>query len=135
MASDVPDQDRVQEQLRRVRADLMGGRGPGATEAEVAVHTRNRTIIAGEYVTGQLERSAQQTAHAREDTAGITDSIEHSSRQLALVVGELATRLSPRRVAERTTGKFRARVRVRPVLIVVVGALALVLVIRLRRGR
>lgn len=110
----------------------MGGRGPGASEAEVAAHTRNRVIVAGENATWRLELAARQTALAREDTAAITGVIQRSRGELAVSLSQLTRRLHPRQLVGRVTAALRARVRWRP-WIVVAGGILLILLVRARR--
>lgn len=82
----------VEERLCASRDRLLGGRGPGASEAEIAAHTRRRLTIAGTSVTRRLELQARQTSRARGDAAGIVDAIELSRQELAVTAGELARR-------------------------------------------
>lgn len=131
MVSNVNAQ-RIQAHLRQVPDELMGGRGPGAGEAEVASHTRNRVIIAGENVTWRLELAARQTTLARDDTAAITDAIQRSRGELVVTISRLTRRLHPRQLAPRISQALRARIRSRR-LIVVAGPIALILLVCARR--
>ena len=63
----------VEERLQLARARLLGGRGPGASRAEVVAHTRDRASIAGIPVVERLELTARQTSRAREDASGQGD--------------------------------------------------------------
>lgn len=93
MPTDLPP-PRVSANLRRARADLLRGRGPGASDAEIAAHTRNRVMIAGETATRRLEMDARQTARARLDAATIADTIQLSRAELAHTVDQVARRVS-----------------------------------------
>jgi hypothetical protein len=66
-----------------MRADVLGGRGPGAPLTEVLQHTRARTEIGGEPVTALRQALADDTARARRDP-----------EQLALVVAADRSRLT-----------------------------------------
>jgi len=131
MSADVPA-GQVQENLRRARDDLLGGRGPGASEEEVAAHTRNRVGIAGVSATRRLELAARDTMRARRDTAGLIDTIQIASTELARTVAQLGARLQPRHLAATTISGGVARIRANPARFALAGA-ALVLVAA--RGR
>lgn len=131
MSADVPA-GRVRENLRHARDDLLGGRGPGASEEEVAAHTRNRVGIAGVTATRRLELAARDTTRARRDTAGLIDTIQIASGELARSVAQLGERLQPRHLAAMTISGVVARVRANPARFALAGA-ALVLVARSRR--
>lgn len=131
MNADVPT-GRVRENLRQARDDLLGGRGPGASEDEVAAHTRNRVGIAGVSATRRLELAARDTTRARRDTAGLNDTIQIASAELARSVAQLGARLQPRHLAAMSIRGVVARVRARPAWFALAGA-ALVLVARGRR--
>lgn len=64
------------EALWRARVDLMGGRGPGADDEEVAAHTRNRVVVAGMSATRRLELAARDTARARGDGSQLTGILQ-----------------------------------------------------------
>lgn len=52
--------------IEQARAQLLGGRGPGATEQEITRHTRARTWLGGQLTAQRRERLAEHTALARE---------------------------------------------------------------------
>lgn len=108
MPSDLPP-PRVSANLRRVRADLLSGRGPGASDAEVAAHTRNRVMIAGETATRRLEMAARQTARARLDAATIADTIQLSRAELAHTVDQVERHMSPRHLLSRLSRMLHPR--------------------------
>ncbi len=121
--------DDVSGQLRQARAVLMGGRGCGAGDAEVAAHTRDRVMIGGQTATRRLEMAARQTGYARRDAAAITRTAQLTQGELAETLEELTRRLHPRRLM--TVGKkaVRRRLGVYPVPFVL-GAVAVLWVIR-----
>lgn len=61
----MPDEDDAQEAVRRARADVLGGRGPGASDHEVLAHTRARTSLGHRPVAQVRADVAHQTALAR----------------------------------------------------------------------
>lgn len=119
--------------LRRAREELLRGRGPGADDAEIAAHTRNRVVIAGVTTTGRLEMAARQTARARQDTDAVTTVIEVSRAELADTVTKLTGRLRPRQVALVAAGSLRTRFIAHPAPFLLGGA-ALVLLLLWRRA-
>lgn len=56
-----------QAAIEKARADLLGGRGPGANEQEITRHTRTRAWLGGQPTAQQRERLAEHTALARGD--------------------------------------------------------------------
>ncbi|MGI8677784.1 MAG: hypothetical protein ACR2LX_03675 [Jatrophihabitans sp.] len=120
--------------LRRARENLLAGRGPGASDAEVAAHTRNRVVIAGESATHRLELAARDTARARRDVSGLTDTIQIASTELADTLTQVTQRLRPEHAASTAVIGAITRVRANPAPFVVVGAI-LVLLARARRRR
>lgn len=121
--------------LRQARESLLDGRGPGASDEEVAAHTRNRVMIGGETATRRLELAARDTVRARGDTEGLTDKIQIASAELAGSLTQLAERLRPRRVASAVANRLRDRFDARPAPFLWAGiAVAVVLVLRSRRS-
>lgn len=118
--------------LRRARQELLRGRGPGAGDAEIAAHTRNRVAIAGVTATRRLEMAARQTARARQDTDAITTVIELSRAELSDTLTQLTGRLRPRHVAFVAADSLRTRFSAHPAPFLLGGA-ALVLLLLLRR--
>jgi len=58
----------AQDELVQVRAHLLGGRGPGASPAEIDSCTSERLLYAGRPVAEQLEALNERTAAARAAT-------------------------------------------------------------------
>lgn len=54
-----------QQRIAALRANVLAGRGPGATPAELAAHQHQRTSYGGVPVTAAREQLALATAHAR----------------------------------------------------------------------
>jgi len=126
--------DQVRANLRRARENLLGGRGPGASDEEVAAHTRNRVLIGGDTATRRLELAARDTVRARRDAAGLTDTIQIASAELVDTLTQITERLRPGHLASAGVAGVVARVRANPAPFVLVGA-ALVLLVRSRRRR
>lgn len=76
----------VQTAIAGTRARLLGGRGPGASTAQIDRHTRARTQLAGEPIARHLEAVARQTAMARGDAAAIALHVAAEGDRLALDV-------------------------------------------------
>lgn len=121
----------VRAQLHRARQLLLAGRGPGASEAEIAAHTRNRVEIAGVTTTRRLELTARRTAVARGDTDAMVSVIQLSRAELADILGQLRSRLHPRHLVGTAARGLTAQLRAHPApLVLGVGA---VVVLRGRR--
>lgn len=129
MTTDGPATD-VSVQLRQIRQELMGGRGPGAGDAEVAAHTRDRVMIGGETATRRLEVAARQTGYARRDPAAITRTAQLTGGELAESMGQLARRLHPQRLLSVGGKSVRRQLGAHPMPLVLVGGVALLVVIR-----
>lgn len=65
MAHPLPSAADTQAEIRRLRRNLLGGRGPGAGPAEVLAHTRLRGEIAGTPVPALLATTERRAAEAR----------------------------------------------------------------------
>ena len=55
----------VSRALTALRADVLGGRGPGADHAEIEHHTRCRRTLAGRSMIEHLQETARRTASFR----------------------------------------------------------------------
>ncbi len=126
--------ERVAVHLRQARENLLAGRGPGASDEEVAAHTRNRVVIAGETATRRLELADRDTVRARRDSGGLTDTIQVAQTELADTLTQITERLRPGLLASAGAAGVVARARANPAPFVVVGAV-LVLFARGRRRR
>ncbi len=132
MSSETPA-ERVAVHLRQARENLLAGRGPGASDEEVAAHTRNRVVIAGESATRRLELAARDTVRARRDTGGLTDTIQIAQTELADTLTQITERLRPGHLASTAVTGVIARVRSNPAPLVLVGAALVLLARGLRR--
>lgn len=119
--------------LRQARKELLRGRGPGAGDAEITAHTRNRFLIAGVPATRRLEMAARQTARARQDVDAITYVVELNRAELADTLTQLTGRLRPRQLAFVVVDRLRARFNAHPAPFLLGGA-ALVLLVWARRA-
>ncbi|HEY5222400.1 MAG TPA: hypothetical protein VIJ18_05025 [Microbacteriaceae bacterium] len=54
-----------QQELAQLRFDLLAGRGPGASEQEIAAHTRDCRWLGGLPTTEELDQVAHQAMLAR----------------------------------------------------------------------
>lgn len=89
------DVEVVRTRLARIREDLLGGRGPGASTDEVLATTRNRVEVAGMTATRRLELTARQTALARGDTDAVTTAAQLRRAEVACGFAAAGGRLSP----------------------------------------
>lgn len=105
------DPSAVQAGLAADRARLLGGRGPGASQAEIDQHTRARPQLAGEPTPRHLEAVARQTAIARGDAAAVALDIAAAREQLALTVGAIRDKVSPRQAITRRMYAARTSLR------------------------
>lgn len=112
---------RVAVNLRHARENLLAGRGPGASEQEVAAHTRNRAVIAGESATRRLALAARDTTRARCDADGLADTIQLASGELAHSLTLIAERLRPGHLTRTVATQVIARVRAHPAPFALVG--------------
>ena len=81
------------EAIDLARARLLRGRGPGATEREVAHHTRDRTAIGGVAVPRLLAETDAHAAELRGDVAALADRVTRQRDQLAADLSVVAGRL------------------------------------------
>lgn len=91
----------AQRAVADARAQLFSGRGRGASEPEIAVHTRDRLTLGDRDTVDERAATHRQTGRARGDAAALSDQIALTRQQLAATVSALATRLDPRQVATR----------------------------------
>lgn len=88
--------DPVATRLTSIRRDVLGGRGPGASDEETLAFTRNRVEVAGMTATRRLELAARQTGRARGDADAITTAIQLREAEVADDVDDSTGRLRPR---------------------------------------
>lgn len=89
--------------VEQARAVLLGGRGRGASEAEVTRHTRARLRLGGRPTTDQRAALAERTARAVGDADAIAAHVAVHADALGEVVGDTVAairhRLDPGRIA------------------------------------
>lgn len=84
-------------QIAELRSRLLGGRGPGASAAEIERHTRGRTHLAGHPTSFQRGRVAEQTALARRDPDALGRHTTTVTARLATTTAELSRRVTGHR--------------------------------------
>ncbi|OFE15058.1 hypothetical protein BA895_07990 [Humibacillus sp. DSM 29435] len=103
-----PRDDSPAKRLAELRATLLGGRGPGASDEEVSDHTRNRPWLGS--VSAPVERALvqRQTEDVRAGEPVVNDSVlrEGRSRSVRAALLGAAVALSIRAVVVR---RVRAR--------------------------
>lgn len=80
------DADAIQARVASVRAELLGGRGAGVSEAEIDRHTRARVVLNGEPTSQHLAAVAEQTAVVSGDTDAIALDVAAARQHLAATV-------------------------------------------------
>ncbi len=114
----------VQAYVRQVRFELLGGRGKGASTAEISRRTRGRSGLGGASTCDQLETLARQTAIARGDAEAIALDIAATRDRLTRTIESVGAKAS------------RARTDLgRPRNVAVGGVLVLTLIVLLRGGK
>lgn len=96
------DSAAVAAQLARVRNDLMSGRGPGASAAEVVACTRNRVEVAGMTATRRLALTARQNAVARRDPEALLTVTQLREAEVRCGVDDSTGQLRQRGAVRRT---------------------------------
>lgn len=84
--------------MELARAGLLGGRGPGASEAEVTRHTRARPRLGGRPVAEQRAALAARTARAGGDADALAAQVAVQADALGVTVAAIRSRLDPSRV-------------------------------------
>jgi len=102
-----PDPAAIQAGIAEDRARLLGGRGLGASQAEIDGRTRARGQLGGEPTPQHLATVARQTAIARGDVAAIALDIAAARDQLATTVQAIRARLSPPKLVGRRARAVR----------------------------
>lgn len=73
--------------VQRMRARLLGGYGPGASEATVTAVTRDRPVVAGQPTVVGLEQQARQAACARGSATTFLRRLLRWTRRILTVAG------------------------------------------------
>lgn len=116
--------DPVTTRLTDIREDLLGGRGPGASEDEILAATRNRVEVAGMTATRRLELAARQTGRARGDADAVDDAMQLHAAEEAHDVDEDTGRLRPRIASSNSLHTSRSVLSERSTAVGLVGAVA-----------
>ncbi len=110
----VTDAERAQDQVGRLRRQLLGGHGPGASDREVARHTRERPTVGAVPMMIERELVQVRTDLARSDPAAIEQDLERTRARLTATIEELTGRLAPRRLATQAAHAVRTRIEALP---------------------
>jgi len=131
MAPRASDPDAIQAGVAATRTRLLGGRGTGASQAEIDRRTRGRSQLAGEPMPQHLAKLAGQTALARGDAAALALDIATARGELADGLQAIRGRFSPSKAAG-----WKRRVNRRASAAGAAAALVVVVLLRRRsRGR
>lgn len=96
------DRDRIQERIDQARARVLGGRGPGASQDEIARWTRDRPTLGDRPSADALERLAAQTRLARGEPHEIVQVVREDRAEVSATVAALAGRVRRRPVVRAT---------------------------------
>ncbi|MGH3445752.1 MAG: hypothetical protein ACRDPB_10295 [Nocardioidaceae bacterium] len=88
--------DGVQQRLDRLRSELMGGRGPGASASELAAHKHERTTLGTLPVTVERERVSVRASVAR-GASGAEDRVRQARESGGRIAPARPDRESPSR--------------------------------------
>ena len=105
---------RAQDQVGRLRRQLLGGHGPGASDREVARHTRERPTVGAVPMMIERELVQVRTDLARSDPAAIEQDLERTRARLTATIEEFTGRLVPRRLATQAAHAVRTRIEALP---------------------
>ncbi|SDX90663.1 hypothetical protein SAMN05661080_01656 [Modestobacter sp. DSM 44400] len=87
--------------LARLRATVLGGRGPGASMSEFLEHTRARSQVGGEPVTERRAQVARAAAVASGDVEALAVDVAAERARLTEALGAVRSRLRPGRPGAR----------------------------------
>lgn len=85
----------AQTAIKAARAQLLAGRGPGASPQEITAHTRARPRIGGYPTPQQREQLAEHTAAARGDPDALARQVTATSNQIAATARALHPKNDP----------------------------------------
>ncbi len=88
----------AQAAVAQARARLMGGRGAGASQAEVARRTNDRPWLGGRPTPQHLAAVAHQTALAHGDASALAADAAEANDRLATTVAAIRQQVSPARL-------------------------------------
>lgn len=101
----------AQAEIRRLRHGLLGGRGPGASEREIARHTRDRPVTGAVPTVIERELVQVSTGLARGDLYAIERDLQPVRARLAVTLDALGERLAPHQLGTQLIRAARARIR------------------------
>ncbi len=94
-----PEPPPAQAAVEQARAGLLGGRGPGASQAEIARHTRARRRLGTEPTADARAALAWRTACARRDVDAVAAHAAVATDALGDTIAAIRHRADPARVA------------------------------------
>lgn len=107
--SAAPAETGIDATIARLRAGLLDGYGPGASQTKITAMTRDRAVIAGQPTVVGLEQQAQQIRRVRTTGQPLAERLMRRGRQGLAVIGTaLLLVLSLGNLAHRGAGA-RAR--------------------------
>jgi hypothetical protein len=83
--------------IEAARAQLLGGRGPGASPQEITAHTRARPRLGGYSIPQRREQVAAHTAVARGDPDALARQVTATGNQVAATARALHPTFDPTR--------------------------------------
>jgi hypothetical protein len=86
-----------QAAIEAARAQLLGGRGPGASPQEITAHTRARPRLGGYPIPQRREQLAANTATARGDRDALARQVTATGNQVAATARALHPTFDPTR--------------------------------------
>ncbi|HEY3895514.1 MAG TPA: hypothetical protein VGL88_09120 [Pseudonocardiaceae bacterium] len=93
----------AQAAIARARAQLLTGRGPGATPQEITRHTRARPRPGGHPTAQQRDQVAEHNAPTRSDPAALALHAEDRGNELGTALRALRQPLTPNSLAGTLT--------------------------------
>lgn len=84
-----------QAAIEAARAQLLGGRGPGASPQEITAHTRARPRLGGYSIPQRREQVAANTATARGDPDALARQVTATGNQVAATARALHPTFDP----------------------------------------
>jgi hypothetical protein len=88
--------DEARAEVTRLRAGVLGGRGPGASRSEFLQHTRARSAVGGVPVPERRDAVARAAAAARGDVERLSLEVAADRARLSASLGEVRSRLTNR---------------------------------------
>lgn len=104
-----PPPDLIQDELVRLRGRLLGGRGPGASDREIAAHTKGRRTVGALPTVVERELVQIRAELARGDADALMTDLDRFRARLASTLDELVWRAAPRHLQAQAIRAARAR--------------------------